>query len=219
MNNTDILLLDLEAAEKDARDILTKEGIDPDKIERHLFSGWPETKIYFADIGHLNPKLSDFSETAHYCYRMLGVVMLIREMMQECKDDDELRRMTYLLNLGQFRVLTEVGLNIPGARKFFTGEFSSKGGKGKKGQYGPVRKLIEAVIKDLQIEGQSVNNRIIKERLKDSRYCLKFSDFEDIVYDLEEQTLSFGIPTDRGESCYVIKLSTLNKIISELKPK
>lgn len=220
MNSTDILTLELGAAEKEARDILIKEGIDPDKIGRHLFTGWPENKVYFADIGYLNPKLSDFNEAAHFAYRMLGAVILIRDMLKECKDDDELRRMTYLLNLGTFRELAEVGLNVPRARKYFTREFSGKGGKGKKGQYGPVRKLIEAVIRDLQAEGLSINQRNIKNKLIDKKYIKTLSDsFSDVILDIEEQTLSFGIPTDRGESFYVIKLSYLNKLISELRPK
>ena len=219
MNNTDILSLELRAAEQEARDILTKEGIDPAKIERQFFSGWPGTKVGFVDIGYLNPKLSDFREAAHYAYRMIGTVGLIREMLKECKDDEELRRMIYMLNLGQFKTTTEVGLNEPRARKFLKRESAQAGGKAKKGKHGPVRKLIEAIIKDLQVEGQSVKNRVIKDRLKDRKYCSKFSDFENITYDLEEQTLSFIIPTDRGDSGYEIKLSTLSKIISELKPK
>src|SRR3989304_9405407 len=122
MNNTDILMLELGAAEQEARDILTKEGIDPDKIGRQFFSGWPGTKVHFVDIGYINPKLSSFSEAAHYAYRMLGVVMLIKEMLKDCKDDEELKRMTYILNLGQFKVNTEVGLTVPTARKFLKRE-------------------------------------------------------------------------------------------------
>ena len=219
MNNTDILMLDLEAAEQEAGDILVKEGIDPSLIGRHYFSGWPGTKVGFVDIGYINPKLSSFKETAHYAYRMLGAVMLIREALKECKDDEGLTRMTYMLNLGQFKTTTEVGLNEPRARKYLKRESAQAGGKSKKGKHGPVRKLIESVIKDLQKEGQLVSNKGIKDRLKDRKYCSKFSDFENITYDLDEQTLSFIIPTDRGDSGYEIKLSTLNKIISELKPK
>lgn len=218
MNNTDILMLELEAAEQEARDILTKEGIDPGQIGRHFFSGWPGAKVGFVDIGYINPKLSDFRDAAHYAYGMIGAVMLIREALKECRDDEELKRMTYMLNLGQFKTTTEVGLNEPRARKYLKRESAQTGGKAKKGKYGPVRKLIEAVIKDLQVEGQLVSNRVIKDRLKDKKYCSKFSDFENITYDLEEQTLSFAIPTDRGDSGYEIKLSTLSKIISELKP-
>ena len=58
--------------------------------------------------------------------------------------------MTYILNLGQFRANTEVGLNVPRARKFFGREFSGIGGKGKKGAEGPVKQTIRRIIKEIR---------------------------------------------------------------------
>ncbi|MCC7203112.1 MAG: hypothetical protein IT393_10695 [Nitrospirae bacterium] len=144
------LNLELDATEKEARDILKNEGIDPDKIGRHFFGGWPETKIHFVDIGYINSKLSDFNEAAHYAYSLLGFVILTREMINNCKDEEELRRMVYSINLGKFFILANVGLNIPEARKFFKREASSMGGKGKRGAEGPVKQTVRRILKEIE---------------------------------------------------------------------